>query len=516
MKEKNKLPKYKFLSKAAYLLNKGAEKEDLLELAEGYDIDERGVDDYLATRTMSRAVSGALMAGSEEKKAIYNMLDQKLIEEHPDLVIYSRGENVQFYNYNNGVYEPVYEKDVINLVDNVMAQYSLFDYRTSSRNIKDTVSRVKSLLSRTPGRFFDDDSVSSQRWYLNLKNGLLDMRKYELKPHTPEYFSSVQLPFEYNESAECTEFKNFINTVTEGNESTGRMIQEMFGYGIGEGNPKHKVHYLYGDTARNGKSTVAKVLCGLIGWGNVSTLTLSQIAGENSSILTSIVGKQINFADEISSKYVESSRLTAMSAEGIFEINPKFKPAYLCPIKAKFIICCNDLPRFKDAQGMKHRMISIPFSFQIPEGERIDRYDEVLLEKEGAGILNWAIAGAKILQDEKMFTINDQSKEDTHDNIMASNSIYAFLEHTMEFDPSYTREYTTQELYGDPATKDSKPTGFRAFCLNTGISTPAYLTFSKEIRRFANETKKITYSKTRKGSVYMGMMVEGHGDLDEF
>jgi len=174
-------------------------------------------------------------------------------------------------------------------------------------------------------------------------------------------------------------------------ESTALMIQQMYGYCLMKGNPMHKVFYLYGDTARNGKSTAAKILCGLIGWGNVSTLSLQQIEGENSSMMTSIIGKQINFSDEISSKFIGSSRLTAVAAEGVIEVNPKYKHSFMYSVKAKFIIACNDLPRFSDFQGMKHRMISIPFRHHLKENERVSRYDEILLEKEGAGILNCAI-----------------------------------------------------------------------------------------------------------------------------
>jgi putative DNA primase/helicase len=379
--------------------------------------------------------------------------------------------------------------------------------RTSSHRVKDTITRISSLLSCLSNKIFTDEQVQHQKWFLNLKNGLLDMNTFELLHHTPLFFSTVQVQHEYNTKAECPLFDKFIKTVSGNNEDTALMIKEMYGYSIMGGNPLHKVFYLFGDTARNGKSTCAKILCGLIGWGNVSTLTLQQIASENSSILTSIIGKQINFSDEISSKFIESSRLTAMSAEGVVEINPKFKPSFLYPVKSKFIIACNDLPRFNDYQGMKHRMISIPFRYHLKEGERIANYDRVLLETEGAGILNWAIEGAKKMKESHIFTISKDSEEDLNDNRDQSAPIYTYLERNYYFGDEYEQEFSVEELYGMLATKDNAPTGYRYFCQQNGTNVCSSFTFARELKRFSRETEKIKQRRVgeRKERKYIGL-----------
>jgi len=474
-------PKHKFYTAAAHALSRKAPSAAIYDMAKEYEITKEEVEEYFKTITISKAVSGALMASSEEKEAIYNQLDEKFITQYTNLVILRRGENMFFYQYDGGYYKQLLLCDMQNLVDGFMAQYSLFDYRTNRRAIKDTVERISSLLSRHPKRYFNDEDLLKRKWYLNLKNGLLDMETFTLTPHTPDYFSTVQVPYEYNPEAEYPLFKEFLKKVSGESESTILMIQEMFGYSIQEGNPRHKVFYLYGDTARNGKSTTAKLLCGLVGWGNVSTLSLAQIGNDNSMILTSLLGKQINFSDELSSKYIESSRLTSMSAEGLVEINPKHKSPFLHQIRMKFIIACNDLPRFKDSQGMKHRMISIPFPYQIPEKDRIDRYDEILLEKEGSGILNFAIAGAKLMKSQKTFTVNDESRADMEDNNLNNNPVYAFLEMEYDFSGLDEDEVTLDDLYGQWDSKNNMGHGFKAFCHFKGLSGHSYFTFAREV-----------------------------------
>lgn len=516
-------PSYKFISSASYQLSRGATKEEIREFSKEFDITSERVEEFLKNQTLSKAVSGAVIAGKEEKELLYNILDQKFIEEYKDVVIFTRGENVSFYEYKNGVYIFLTFQDMYNYVDLLMSKYYLLDYRTSSRNVKDTIERVGSYLSRINKRHFKEEDLLDRKWYLNLKNGLLDMDTFKIKPHSSDYFSTVQVNYEYDSKTKCPKFDDFIKVVSGDNKSTAEMIQQMYGYSLMDGNPMHKVFYLYGDTARNGKSTTAKILCGLIGWGNVSTLSLQQIENENSSIATSIVGKQINFSDEISSKFIDSSRLTALAAEGIIEINPKYKRSFMYPVKAKFIIACNDLPRFNDYQGMKHRMISIPFRYHLKENERILRFDEILLKEEGSGILNWAIEGAKIIKKNNAFSSNDDSKEDLHDNLLQSYPVYAYLEMTYDFSPEYIKEFDPKSLYGESThAKDSVSTGYRLFCEENNIRACSSFTFNRELKRFSHETGNIKQVRVghRSDRRYIGLKsreeIDGDKDLEEF
>jgi P4 family phage/plasmid primase-like protien len=504
MKTKEKLPKVKFYSKATrVLVYDKAPVESLYDLLPEYDVTKEEIDAYIATRAKAKSISIALTGGAAERDALFAKIDEKFIADNPNIVILNRGESSTFHTYKDGVYLPLYDAQVYNLIDDCFARYNLFDHRTSSRKVKDTQIRIVSRLSQIPSRHFSDKDIEKRKWYLNLRNGLLDMKTFELLPHTPDYFSVGQVPYDYDPTAEAPEFLKFIDTITKGNQTTALMLQEMFGYCIMDGNPKHKVFYLYGETARNGKSTTAKILGGLIGLENISTLTLQQLSSDNTSILTSLIGKQINIADEISSKFIDSSRFTSMSAEGIVEVNPKFKPSFLYKITTKFIVACNDLPRFQDAQGMRHRMISIPFRYQIPEVERIDRYEEVLLEKEASGILNWAIAGTKLFTG--VFSMNEQSAEDIHANTLENNSTYAFLEREYDFLADYDEKLTSEDLYGASQRGETQGWGFRKFCDESGLPSPSIHTFRRELSRFAEETGKIKQIRDDNFRHYVGL-----------
>ena len=186
-------------------------------------------------------------------------------------------------------------------------------------------------------------------------------------------------------------------------------------------------------------------------------------------------------------------------------VDPKYKPAYMHMFSNHWLLTCNDQPRFRDSQGMYHRAISIPFNYQIPEGERIERYDEVLLEKEGSGILNWAIDSVKKFRTSNTFTINEQSRLDSYENKMQSNSVFAYLEEGFDFNKDFIEEISLDEMYGDKKDRDGNGTGYNLYCFISGLKDVSRPNFAKELRRYASESKKIIIKRKNDGMYYTGL-----------
>jgi len=180
-------------------------------------------------------------------------------------------------------------------------------------------------------------------------------------------------------------------------------------------------------------------------------------------------------------------------------------------VKAKFIVCCNDLPRFSDNQGMKHRMLTIPFNVHIKEEQRILDYDQILLDTEGGGILNWAIEGAKLLKKNGVFFVSNDSREDMNENAMGSNSVYAFLESEYDFSSYFETLVSPNEMYGDVGIKGEPGTMYRLYCHREGIGAVSKKKFEKEVMRFANETQKITQRRDKfDRRCYVGLRDKNH------
>lgn len=441
----------------------------------------------------------------------YQRLDKTFIDANKNIVIMRRGENIRFFDYVDGVYKQISDIEIEQAVDKLMDERGLLPCRTRSK-IADTVARIAALLSRTTTRVFTDKKIEKQGYLINFTNGLLDPATGVMIEHTPSYFTTNQLQFPYDADAVPEEFEQFVRTVSNGDDQVYEMIQDMFGYIIcANGNPKHKVFYLSGETARNGKTTTAKLLCGILGDSNYSVLSTEQLSKDGFH-LSQLVGKKLNFSDETSSRYIESSQIITMSAEGIIPISEKYKPSYSYAVTCNFVFTCNDIPRFSNAQGMYHRTIIIPFKYQIPEGKRIERYEEKLLEKEGSAIINWAIEGYKKLQARGGFLISDQSKNDVYEVKKDSNSALAFLEDCFEFSEEYKNLIPTTDLYGYSMRNDSAKIGkgYARYCEMTGSQPMKLLTFAKELSRFADETKKIVRERNNRERGFIGMRYRDH------
>ena len=441
------------------------------------DMDEKQVKD-----STKKAVLGDI-------RQFYNRVEEHFITDNPDLVIFVQKENVDFYEYKEGVYTLLLKIDIMSRLAQYLKSKGLFTYNKDS-NHQEVYRRLKTYVVSMPEKTFRE----IDRDYINLKNGLYNIKTYELETHRRDVFSINQLPFAFKEDSPTPLFDKHIEMITQSDEGLKRMHQQMFGYVVAPGNPRHKVHLLYGKIARNGKSMHTKLLSKLVGEINVSNLALSQLQGNKPHELIDIENKKLNISDEATTRYVESPVLTSMSAEGVVNLKGLYKPSYPHKVQANFIICGNDLPTFSDSTGMKHRVVVIPFNHQIPESERIIRYEDVIAEKELPGIFNWAIEGHKDIEKNGFF-ISAESKKDKKEFDRNANSIMSFLEDECEFEPEIYS--TAKDLYG---TVGKDRTGYNAYCFGEGIKPVSFKRFKAEIRRLndGGEIPAIEFGITRK------------------
>lgn len=491
--------KSKFFSDAQALLKKGLPVADLQDLAYEYDgVTQEHIQSFISSTSKSNAIKQQLEIDRKEARQIYNRVDEMFIEKYPNLIALEQDENISYYDYNNGVYKLLSLDNLKNLIHDFFKEKNLLEYRTESK-LRDTVGRINSLLKFENNKRFNQTFFDKRKWYINLKNGLLDPTTKELHPHTPEYFSITQAPFDYNSEAKCPKFEEAITYSSQNAEGTDKMIKEMFGYMIAtNGNPSHKVFYLYGRKARNGKTMVVNVLKGLLGDVNVSTLTLEQLASQSDSIIVPIVGKHLNFSDEVNgSKFLDSGRLTAMSSQGSVTVSPKHKAPFNYKVKAKFIVACNYFPNFQSGQGMKHRTMVIPFNFHIPKDKRIFDYENILLEEEGSGILNWALEGADELKaKDYQFYISQLSEEDVEENNKGNDSVLSFLDDEYIFDEKLDYFYSTEDMYES----------YVMYCKKFGYNGIKHkYNFSSTLKTYSEETGKITMARSGNKRGYKGL-----------
>ena len=106
--------------------------------------------------------------------------------------------------------------------------------------------------------------------YLSLANGLVNVdrlladKTVEIENHTPNYFTTMALPYAYDPTATCPQWEKFLAQVLSGDEQVIGLFEEWWGYCLVKDTSQHKFLLLSGEGA-NGKSVIADVLTGIVG-----------------------------------------------------------------------------------------------------------------------------------------------------------------------------------------------------------------------------------------------------------
>lgn len=230
---------------------------------------------------------------------------------------------------------------------------------------------------------------------INLRNGVLDISTLKLKPHSPDYYSTIQLPITYNPHEKCPRFEQFIQEITGGDNELGSVIQQMVGYCLCHNTKAEKAFFLYG-SGKNGKSVLAKLIELLVGSENVSNVKLSQL--NESFGLSSMVNKNVNISaeNELTGKF-DTGNFKAIISGDTINVTRKYKSDVSTALNCKMIMLLNSLPNTADVTyGYFRKILIIPFTQTFDKNE--DKFLIEKLIKELPGILNWALKGLEELQ----------------------------------------------------------------------------------------------------------------------
>ncbi len=279
--------------------------------------------------------------------------------------------------------------------------------------------------------------------YLNLKNGVLDLSTYKMHEHSPSYYCTVQLPFEYSTSSSTPVFDRFINDITCGDKDMQLLLQEMMGYCLCTSTSAEKAFYLHGGGC-NGKSVFARILQLMVGEDNYSSASLTALNGTFG--LASLVNANVNIAAENNSGRVNSEIFKAIVSGDVVEVNRKYRDAINVKLHTKLVLLFNELPDSTDlTYGYFRKIILIPFKKTVSKEEMdVDLINK--LEKELSGIFHWAVEGLKRLRANNYQFTPCQACEDALNAYKQSlNPVASFFEES--FAVEETGKVKKSEIY---------------------------------------------------------------------
>ncbi len=260
------------------------------------------------------------------------------------------------------------------------------------------IAAMIELAKSEPGIPVTSDTMDSDVWLLNCKNGTLDLRTGKLKTHDRKDFITKLISVEYDPIADCVEWMQFLNRIMDGKQDLITFLQRAIGYSLTGSTREQCLFILYGNGA-NGKSVLVNAISNLLCEYAQQTPTDTLMAKDTSGISNDIarlkgsrfvVASEVEEGKRMAESLIKSmtggEKLTArfMRAE-YFEFDPTFK----------LWISSNHKPVIKGTDtGIWRRIKLIPFTVTIPPEER----DKSLSEKLRAklpGILAWAVEGCQ-------------------------------------------------------------------------------------------------------------------------
>ena len=200
------------------------------------------------------------------------------------------GPGKQIYRHTGGLWVPDGESEIYRRTESLLRQR----WRPShAENVRKIVEH------REP--FITDDKQDTD--YLNVLNGLLDWREGKLYPHNPGIVSTIRIPIEWNENAECPEIDKFFSEVFPSDAI--ELAYEILGYMLYNDNPLHKAILLYG-SGRNGKGTFIRLARMLTGHANISAVTPQALDSSQFSS-AQLYGKLANLVGDVDPRIFKST-----------------------------------------------------------------------------------------------------------------------------------------------------------------------------------------------------------------
>jgi putative DNA primase/helicase len=242
------------------------------------------------------------------------------------------------------------------------------------------------------------DELDRDEWLLNVNNGTLSLKTGEVLPHRKEDLITKFIPINYDPDAYCPKWIDFLSQVIKGNQQLIDYLWRVAGYTL-TGDAGEQCLFLLWGVGQNGKSTFLNVLQTILNdyalQTDFNTFNIKKGEGIRNDIARMAKSRLVVAIETSDGKRMDETvvkQLTGgdrVTARRLYQEYFEFRPEF------KIFLATNYKPEIHGQDlAIWRRIRLIPFTVTIPEENRINNYESVLLE-EKEGILNWMVSGCR-------------------------------------------------------------------------------------------------------------------------
>ena len=395
------------------------------------------------------------------------------------------------YVYRDGAYRLMSRM----MMMGVIKQY-IVDYNEHLVEIG-TLGKVYDLLL-TDNIFVSEDDLNTDEDLINFQNGLLRLSDMTLLPHTPDIFSTIQIPCDWP-AAPCPTpvYDAYMDTLTGSDKAIRQLLEEFCGVCLSNirGWRLKKALFMYGP-GDTGKSVLKTLVEQLLGKGNFIGIDLAEIEARFGT--GSIYGKRLAGSSDMSFMTVAELK-TFKKCTGGDSVFAEFKgqQSFEYTYPGLLWFCMNRLPKFggDDGKWVYERIVQVPCTNCIPP-EKPDKrlLEKLLAEREGI-VYRMVMALKNVIAHEYRLTEPECIKADRRRYQEENSTVITFFQDCMQ-----PLTYGDKNLY---VTAMTVYTAYQGWCRdnNRGYAKTAR-EFKSELAAYLETEPQALTIRHREGMVY--------------
>jgi len=322
--------------------------------------------------------------------------------------------------------------------DEVVGKAEAQKWVTKSQS-RSCIGSMLKLAMDMDGICISQEALDHDHFLLGVKNGVLDLRTGTVRPGCPKDLITQFVSADYDPTATCPGWEQFIDQVSDGRPDLAEYLQEILGYALC-GAIQEQQMFVFTGKGANGKSTLIDVILDLMGDYGKTTPAHSFMKSESRAVRNDIARLpgarfvstvEINSGKQLDEAFVK--RVTGgdkIAARFIGKEFFEFVP------QAKFFLAVNTLPEVSGADdGIYRRIKIVPFDLSLSDSD-LDKTLPERLKLEKTGILAWAVEGFQRWHKRRHFEIPECVKEATSDFRAVMDTIGSFLSDRCTRDPN--------------------------------------------------------------------------------